>query len=139
MTEPIKIEPCSIRDEWDEIRPGLEEIKARWPKSNTWSLQDVYDTVVNEEAVLYKSEDGFAICALETDRWTGESDFFIWIVYSFGKENGMLRKYWPSFIEVAKHLGCKGVQMGSCRPGFDSWNGMERINSTYRYEIAKQT
>ncbi len=138
MTEYIKLEPCSIRDEWDKIRPGLEEIKERWPNSNTWRPEDVYAAVVNDDAVLYKTEDGFAICTLDTDRWTGDKDLFIWIAYSYlPGNNGMLQKYWPSFIEEAKRLGCKGIKTGSLHPALDSWNVMERIYTTYRYAITR--
>lgn len=139
MPESIKLEPCNIRDVWDEVRLGLEAIKNEWPESNTWRPEDVYAEVLNADAVLYMTEDGFAICTLETDRWTGDSDLFIWIAYSPpDKAGGMLKKYWPSFIEVAKHLGCKGVQTGSLHPALDSWNVMQRLHTTYRYEITEE-
>ncbi len=106
MTECIKLEPCSIRECWDRVRPGLEQIKARWPASNTWRPEDIYAEVVGGDAVLYMTEDGFAICTIENDRWTGTSDLFIWIAYAH-EPGGMLKKYWPSFIEVAKQFRIK--------------------------------
>jgi len=139
MTTPIKLEPCDIRIVWDRVLPGLTEIKARWPKSNTWRPEDVYAEVVNGNAVLYLTEDGFAVCTIDIDRWTGISDLFIWIAYSPPDKNGgMLKKYWPSFIETAERLGCKGIQTGSLHPALDSWNGMERLYVTYRYEITEE-
>ena len=134
MTEYIKLEPCNIRECWDRVRPGLEEIKSCWPASNTWRPEDVYAEVVGGDAVLYMTEDGFAICTIDTDRWTGTSDLFIWIAYAH-EPGGMLKKYWPSFIEVAKHLGCVGIQTGSLNPALSSWNVMEALYTTYRYEI----
>lgn len=140
MADPIKLEPSDIRVHWGAVLPGLEEIKEKWPQSNTWRPEDVYAAVVNDDAVLYMTEDGFAICALETDRWTGTSDLFIWIAYSFhNKAAGLLQKYWPSFIAIAKHLGCRGIQTGSLHPALDSWNGMERLYTTYRYELDEST
>ena len=140
MTEVITLEPCGIRECWDEIRPGLESIKDRWPSSNTWRCEDVYAEVISGNAVLYRTEDGFAICTIETDRWTDQTDLFIWIAYSpADRGGGMLKRYWPSFIEVAKHLGCRGIQTGSLHPALDSWNVMERLYTTYRYEIPKET
>ena len=136
MTEPTKLEPCNIREVWDTVRPGLEEIKARWPESNTWRVEDIYAEVVNENAVLYMTEDGFAVCALETDRWTGAKDLFIWIAYSPNdKRGGILKKYWPSFIEVAKHLGCDGIQTGSLHPALAAFAELKPLHTTYRYEI----
>ena len=139
MTKPIKLEPQDIRQFWDEVKPGLEEIKKCWPESNTWRLEDIYAEVVNGDAVLYRTEDGFAICTLETDKWTGNSDLFIWIAYSpKDKVGGMLKKYWPSFIEEAKRLGCKGIQTGSLHPALDSWDVMKPLYITYRYEITEE-
>jgi hypothetical protein len=47
----------------------------------------------------------------------------------------MLTKYWLSFIEVAAHLGCKGIQTGSLHPALESWGGMEKLHTLYRYEL----
>lgn len=136
MTTTIKLEPCNIQDVWDTVTPGLLEIKTEWPESNTWSMIDVYNAVRTGEAVLYLTDDGFVICTLETDRWTEDSDLFIWIAYCPpAKRGGMLKKYWPSFIEVAKHLGCKGIQTGSLHPALASFLGMEPLYTTYRHEI----
>jgi hypothetical protein len=138
MTEAIKLEPCDIREHWDVVRAGLEEIKSAWPESNTWRPEDVYAEVVNDNAVLYMVDDGFAICTLETDRWTGTSDLFIWIAYSH-KPGGMLGKYWKSFIGIAEHLGCKGIQTGSLHPALESWGVMKKLYTTYRYELDEST
>jgi len=138
MTQAIKLEPCNIREVWDEVRPGLERIKAEWPESNTWRVEDVYAEVVNENAVLYRTEDGFAVCTLETDRWTGVTDLFIWIAYSYDdKRGGILKKYWPSFIKSAKHSGCRGIQTGSLHPALAAFDAHKPLPTTYRYEITK--
>lgn len=106
------------------------------PKACTWRPEDVYAEVVNGDAVLYRTEDGFAVCTLETDRFTGASDLLIWIAYSYKPEgSGMLQKYLPSFIEVAARLGCKGIQTQSLHPALESWNAMDKLYITYRYEL----
>jgi hypothetical protein len=136
MTKTYKLEPSDIRQCWDEVRPGLEQIKADMAKACTWRLEDVYAECVKGDAVLYRTEDGFAVCTLETDRFTGTSDLLIWIAYSYRPEkSGLLTKYWPSFIEVAKHLGCKGIQTQSMHPALDSWGVMDKLYSTYRFEV----
>ena len=136
MTEHFKLEPCDIRAVWDDVRPGLEEIKAAWPASNTWRPEDVYAMVVNDDAVLYMTEDGFAVCTIEIDRWTGVRDLFIWLAYSpKDKRGGILKKYWTSFISVAVRLGCAGIQTGSLSPALAAFTEMEPLHTTYRYEI----
>lgn len=136
MTKTYKLEPSDIRQCWDEVRPGLEEIKARWPEANTWRPEDVYAAVVNGDAVLYRTEDGFAVCTIEVDQYTGTKDLFIWIAHApVGKRGGMLQKQWPHFIETAERLGCKGIQTGSLHPALESWGVMDKMHIIYRYEL----
>jgi len=136
MSKHFKLNPCDIRAVWDEVRPGLEAIKAEWPDSNTWRPEDVYAMVVNNEAILYQTEDGFAVCTIDIDRWTGRRDLFIWLAYSpEAKRGGILKKYWPSFIEVAERLECAGIQTGSLSPALAAFAEMDPLYTTYRYEI----
>ena len=116
MDNSLKLEPQDIRKYWDEIKPGLEDIKATWPELSTWRVEDVYAAVVAEEAILYVKEEGFAVCTLETDEFSGKTDLSIWIAYSYGTEKHMIQKYLTSFIEVAKRLGCSGVSTRSNHP-----------------------
>ena len=139
MTEPIKLVPRNIREAWDDIKPGLEEIKTRWPELCTWRLEDVYAAVLQEQAVLYTTKDGFAVCMLETDEFSLESDFCIWIAYAYKlSRGGMLRKYLPSFIEVAKSLGCRGVTTFSDHPALAEMSAMKPVYTYYRVVIDGQ-
>ena len=136
MTKTYTLEPSDIRQYWDEVRPGLEAIKAEMPKACTWRPEDVYAEVVNGDAVLYRTEDGFAVCTLQPDKYAGTSDLLIWIAYSYQPEgSGMLQKYWPSFIEVAARLGCRGIQTQSLHPALDSWGVMDKMYTTYRFPL----
>ena len=139
MDQVIKLEPQGIREVWDEIKPGLEEIKRQWPEGSSWRVEDVYAAVLSTEAVLYKTEDGFAICTLEPDEFSGESDLCIWIAYSPNdKRGGMLMKYLPSFIEVAKHLGCQGVSTVSNHPALAACPGLMPVYTKYRVAIDEE-
>lgn len=114
MEQPYKLEPRPLREVWDQVKPGLEEIKATWPELSTWRVEDVYAAVLQEQAVIYTTEDGWAICTIKTDQYSLKSDLFIWIAYAYpDKRGGVLMKYLPSFIEVAKNLGCSGVSTDS--------------------------
>jgi hypothetical protein len=130
------LEPCNIREVWDKVRPGLEEIKAQWPDTCAWLPEDVYAKVLYKDAVLYYTEDGFAVCTIETDEYSGEVDFFIWIAWSpEDKRGGMLKKYWTSFTEVAESLGCTGVSTGSLHPALKSFRPMTEMYTKYRYKV----
>ena len=140
MEPTITLEPCNIRQVWDEVRPGLEAIKERWPESNTWRPEDIYAEVVNGDAVLYMHDGCFAVCTIEADRWTETRDLFIWVAYAPPhKRGGTARKYWPSFIEVAKRLGCSGIQLGTRNPVLSSLEFLEPLHTTYRHEITEET
>jgi len=136
MEQNIKLEPCNIREVWDRIRPGLEEIKATWPKYCTWRVEDVYAEVIMEQAVLYAVDDGFAVCTLDTDQYTGETDLCIWIAYAYNKHSGTLNKYLPSFIAVAKDLGCRGVSTRSNHPALSAlFDEEHRVYTKYRVDV----
>lgn len=136
MEQPIKLEPQVLHDVWDEILPGLLEIREAWPDMCTWRAEDVYTAIHNREAVVYKVDDGFAVCTLSTDPYSGESDLFIWIAYSpEDKRGGILAKYLPSFIEVAKDLGCRGVATNSSHPALAIFRDMQPVYTRYRVEI----
>ena len=137
MEQPIKLEPCNIREAWDRIKPGLEEIKAAWPKYSTWRVEDVYAEVIMERAVLYANDDGFAVCTLDTDQYTGETELLIWIAYAYNKKSGTLNKYLPSFVAVARDLGCKGVSTFSNHPALDVLFDDDdyKVYTKYRIEV----
>jgi len=130
------LEPRSIRKEWDRIKPGLEELKAKWPELCTWRIEDVYADVLAEQAALYMNEDGWAVCKLDTDQYSGKTDLFIWIAYSYeNKRGGILEKYLPSFIEVAKHLGCSGVSTSSSHPALVKMTALKPVYTNYRVDV----
>ena len=136
MAEPLTLEPRNIREVWDEIKPGLEELRQAWPELFNWRVEDVYAAVIAEQAVLYSVEDGFAICTLETDQYSGESALHIWIAYSYEPQRGgILTKYLPSFIEVARHLGCTTVTTASNHPALAKLEALEPLYTMYRVKV----
>lgn len=136
MEAPIKLEPRVLHEVWDAILPGLHEIKEAWPEMCTWRVEDVYTALYNQDAVVYVVDDGFAVCYLDTDEYSQESDLFIWIAYSpEDRRGGMLQKYLPSFIEVAKGLGCRGVTTNSSHPALAILKELEPVYTHYRVKI----
>lgn len=136
MTTPYKLEPRQLRDVWDEIRPGLDHLRRMWPELCTWRSEDVYAAVLQEQAVIYTSEDGFAVCTTETDPYSLRTDLFIWIAYAWdGRRGGMLKKYLQSFIEVAKSLGFSGVCTDSNHPALANEDELEPLYTRYRVNV----
>jgi hypothetical protein len=136
MKRTTTLETSNIREVWDRIKPGLEEIKAQWPALSTWRVEDVYAAVIMEQAVLYATDDGFAVCTLDIDQYSGEKDLCIWIAYAYNKGQGTLNKYLPSFIEVARDLGCRGVSTLSNHPALSAlFDEEHRVYTKYRVDI----
>jgi hypothetical protein len=136
MNEPIKLKPRNLREVWDEIKPGLQEVKEAWPELSTWRVEDVYAAVLQEQAVIYTTEDGFAVCTLETDEYSLQSDLCIWIAYANEKSRGgMLKKYLTSFIAVAKSLGCSGVTTKSNHLALVGMTELKPVYTHYRVAV----
>ena len=133
--------PRNLQEVWDTIKPYLEEMKAGPdPALSTWRVEDVYAAVLQERAVIYTTDDGFAICMVDTDEFSLKSDLFIWIAYAYQPKRGnILAKYLPSFIEVAKDLGYSGVSTVSNHPALAKMTGMTPIYTRYRVEVDEST
>ncbi len=130
------LEPSNIREEWDRIKPGLEELKLAYPELFNWRVEDVYAAVLAEQAALYITEDGFAICTLETDQYSSEKALHIWIAYSpETQRGGILKKYLPSFIEVARHLGCTTVTTASNHPALAQVEELTVLYTMYKVNV----
>jgi len=139
MTEPIKLEPSNLREVWPHIRHCLAEMKTLWPALGTWYVEDVYVSLATEESVVYMTEDGFAVCRPSQDEFSGETDLFIWLAYSFRPGGNMIEKYLPSFIEVARSLGYRAVTTRSNHPALTKIPELEPVYTEYRVLINEDT
>ena len=139
MTTTIKLEPSSLNEVWDTIKPCLETMKLDWPELGTWRVEDVYASIKAEESVVYVTEDGFAVCRPTIDEFNGEGELFIWIAYSFKPGGNMIKKYLPSFIEVARHLGYKAVTTRSNHPALTKIPELEVVYTEYRVLVDEST
>ena len=139
MTEAIKLEPSNLREVWPAMRPCLIEMKRLWPALGSWYIEDVYVSIATEESVVYMTEDGFAVCMPSQDEYSGETDLFIWLAYSFEKGGNMIGKYLPSFIEVARSLGYRAVTTRSNHPALAKIPELVPVYTEYRVLIDEET
>jgi len=135
----LKLEPSSLTEVWDTIKPCLETMKLDWPELGTWRVEDVYASIKAGESVVYVTEDGFAVCRPTIDEYNGEGELFIWIAYSFKPGGNMIQKYLPSFIEVARHLGYKAVTTKSNHPALAKVPQLEVSYTEYRAVVDEIT
>ena len=95
---------ADIRQEWDWVKVGIEEIIAQQPQL-TFRAEDVYADCVAEKAVLWVAPEGFVITSTEVDRYNGLKSMLVWLAWAKELGNNCVVKYWSFFADVAKEAG----------------------------------
>ncbi len=99
-----------IRQEWDWVKVGIEEVLREHPQL-TFRPEDVYTACVTEAALLWVAPEGFVVTTGETDNFTGDRTLLIWIawaeergIYDKGDAKTQYVKLAEEFGELAKAL-----------------------------------
>jgi hypothetical protein len=97
-----------IREEWDWVRVGVEEILAEQPQL-TYRAEDVYAACVNNNALLWVTEqsDGFVVSTQETDSHTGDRTFLVWVAWTKVRGQNCVVKHYNFFADIARENGFK--------------------------------
>lgn len=98
-----------IREEWDWVKRGIEEILAEQPQL-TFRAEDVYAACLNEEAHLWVAPEGFVISTAERDEFTGARTFFLWLAWTKDRGQSCAIKYIPFFVNIAKENGFNNIE-----------------------------
>ena len=105
----------NIRQEWDWVKQGLEEILHLDPNL-TWRPEDIYASVIAGQSHLWVHPDFFNVSTIETDEFTGDKTFLLWISYARQRGGANAVTYAKFYEDVATQVGCqfistKSVQM----------------------------
>ena len=100
---------ANVRDEWDWVKLGVEEILAEQPQL-TFRAEDVYAACLNEEAHLWVAPEGFVITTAERDEFTGARTFLLWLAWTKDRGHSCATKYISFFTAVAKERGFKNIE-----------------------------
>ena len=113
-TELVYPRVANIREEWDWVRTGIEEI-LHLDKNLTFRPEDVYASVLSGESQLWVHPNFFNVATIETDEFTGDKTFLLWL--SWAKERGGANAVtFASFYEdVARRYGCQRIETKSCQ------------------------
>ena len=103
-----------VRQEWDNVLPGLLEIKNRFEPY--WRPEDIYALCRNGDAYLYMFEGGFVIAGRTVNRYNLEVELHIYAMHSKLKDG--CTRYLPFFEGLARQIGAKAMTMESARNGF---------------------
>ena len=102
----------NIRREWDWVKAGLEEILHLDPNL-TWRPEDIYASVISGESHLWVHPDFYNISTVETDEFTGEKTFLLWISYARQRGGANAVTYAKFYEDVARQLGCQHISTKS--------------------------
>ena len=130
-------EVADIRLEWDNVRPGIEEILSDTPQL-TFLPEDVYSECVNGRATLLVSPTGFLVLTTEIDTFTDDKTLLIWLAYTYirGPNSWLDHAEW--FENVARNLGCKFIEARSAVPKMEAYarrNGWALDTRVYIREV----
>ena len=101
---------ADIREEWDWVRPALEELREQIP-SLTYRPEDVYAECLYGNALLHVAPEGFVITNVITDQYTKERTLHFWICWAKKLGGGNVINYLPFFENVAKQLECTKLEV----------------------------
>jgi hypothetical protein len=131
---------ANIREEWDWVKLGLEEIQQLDPNVS-WRPEDIYASVLSGESLLWVHPDFFNISIVETDEFTGHKTFMLWISWAKRRGGANAVTYAKFYEDVARHLNCqristKSVQMPAVEYAVDKV-GWEITEITFGKDLRK--
>jgi hypothetical protein len=119
--------PADIRDEWDLVRPGLEEVYASTHPD--WRPEDIYACCVMGACQLFLLGDtgGFIITQDKPQPFRSDKTLLVWIAHD---KSGIAADTYIKQVEaLAVDRGCVAVEFWSCR------RGMNRLMSKHGYRM----
>lgn len=123
---------ADVRQVWDLMKGPLEEIVEEF--NEAWRPEDVYAALVNDDAILYMNEDGFAVVYIDED--FGVRELFMWVGYAFkDKRGGILKKYGDQFVALAKASNATALTWSSTNSAFKDNPLFEVVYTHYRIKV----
>ena len=103
---------ASIRNEWDWVKPGIEQILNESPQF-AYRPEDVYAECINNKAHLWVTDDGFVVTTTEVDELREENFLYIWLAWSTLESSNNAVKHQHFFGEQAIEAGYDGLKSGT--------------------------
>ena len=100
---------ANIREEWDWVKLGIEEIMAIDPYL-TYRPEDVYASVVNNESELWVHPNFFTVLTIETDCYTGDRTLLIWLMWAKEKGGANAVTFTEFYENLGRYYGCKRIE-----------------------------
>lgn len=122
MANLTYVAPIAIRQHWQMVRKGLEEVLAKG--GGTWIPEDVYHYIKSGRAHLHMSDlggytSGFVV--LEPVEDHDGMSLHIWAAWS--KEGDATETHMPELQEYAANINAKRITFSSVRAGWGRYAG----------------
>jgi hypothetical protein len=110
----VDIEPrvTDIRDAWDWVKTGVEEILAEQSQL-TFRPEDVYAECLKGNAVLWTTSEGFIVSTTLVDSFNREETFLVWLAWAKKRGGNCVVKHFPFFQKKAREAGYKHIEVRS--------------------------
>jgi hypothetical protein len=111
---------ADVRDEWEWVGPGVEEIIANDPNL-TFTAYDVYDACEAKQAILWVADEGFVVATGETDPYTGKRTLLLWLAWAKERGHNLVAKYQDFFVMAAREAGFAKLETRSSVPALQDY------------------
>jgi len=128
---------ANVRQEWEWVKRGIEEIIAEQPRL-TFRPEDVYAAVLNGEALLWVAPEGFVITTEQDDEFTDKKSFFVWLAWAKERGQSCVVKYFSFFAQIAKQHGFSHIEVRTPITALEEYllaEGWEKDTVVYTREL----
>jgi hypothetical protein len=128
---------ANVRQEWEWVKRGIEEIIAEQPRL-TFRPEDVYAAVLNGEALLWVAPEGFVITTEQDDEFTDKKSFFVWLAWTKERGQSCVVKYFSFFAQIAKQHGFSHIEVRTPITALEEYllaEGWEKNTVVYTREL----
>ena len=125
-----------IREVWEQIKPGLLEIKRLTPPPQ-WKPEDVYHECLAEKSHVYMDLEGspgeFVVLQSGVNPYTAETELTVWIAYS--KNPHASDTHLGDIVKLAKSINAHRLIMQSPRKGFSRSRWWKSFAVEYHMDV----
>lgn len=124
-----KLISVSIDEVWDDLRPRLEVLRARFALE--WRPEDIYMEVRQGHFVILRaeSETAYVVVRKEPMRHTDGDQLFIWVAVGDGDD--IIKRFQSALDNVALDGGAERIVFETPRSGFLRLDGWKPVMTIY--------
>ena len=119
------------------VLPAIDEILKEQPQL-TFTSRDVYLACEEGAAVLWVADEGFVVSTGETDPFTRERTFLVWLAWARELGQNCVVKHYSFFEKAAREAGFKKVEVRTPIPKMERYllsEGWDKDTVIYTREL----